>query len=189
MASIRIQSDCIRRKECPAAHAGIHIPVLQLLHDLGADIIWNHSLCCTPCRQLSQIPIRCILGDIVLVQNIDQLGKRGGNPHADLILDPLVPLLQRFGDDQGKVVPYLSGLHFIQIHEYRNERRLSVGGKERLDLILDGLNAALHFLAYTHLCHTVHFIFGVVPADGEELILNLTFILLTGDIYKGCEMG
>ena len=43
VAAIRIQAYGIRCQKCPAAHAGVHIPVLQLLHHLGTDIIRHHA--------------------------------------------------------------------------------------------------------------------------------------------------
>ena len=98
-------------------------------------------------------------------------------------------LLQRFCNDQRQIIPRLSRLHFIQIHKHRDERRLPVGGKERLDLILDGLDAALHFFAHPHLRHTIDFIFGIFPADGQELVLDLALIFLAGNIDEGSQMG
>ena len=43
----------------------------------------------------------------------------------------------------------LCGACLAQIHEHRDERRLTVGGHERDDLILDGLDAAADLVAQT----------------------------------------
>ena len=177
----------IRRQKCPTSHAGINV-ALQLFHHLGADVIRHHAPGGTLRRQLRQIPVMAILGDVVLIEDVDQLGKRRGDPHADLVLDAFMPLPQSFLDNQRQIVPGLALGHFVQIHEHRDERGLSVGGQQRLDLILDRLDASLHFPPNTHLSHTVDLVLRSVPANGEELVLNLPAILLTGHIHKRREV-
>ncbi len=98
MTSIWIQAYRVRSKESPAAHAGIYI-ALQLPHDLGADAIRYHPFRRALGCQLCQIPIRSILGNVILVQNIDQFWECGGDPHTNFVLNPLEPLFQRLDND------------------------------------------------------------------------------------------
>ena len=96
--------------------------------------------------------------------------------------------MERLGNDKRQVIPGLSSRNLVQIHEHGDERRLTVCGQERLDLVLDGLNAALYLPTHTHLCHTVDLCLREVLPDGSQLIPDLRFIFLPGHIHEGCQV-
>lgn len=100
----------------------------------------------------------------------------------------MIYLLACFGNDQGQVVPRLTGGNFIQIHEHRNKRSLTVGGEQRLNLILDGLDSPLHFPADPHLCHLVYLVLIQRLPDCCQLLPDFLAILLAADIHKGGEV-
>ena len=188
MAAVRVHALGIRSEKRPASHAGVHIPVLQLPHDLGADVVRHHTFRGTLGSHNRQVPVRRVLGHVVLVQDIDQFRECGRHPHPDLILDALVSLVERLRDDQRQIIPGLAGRNLVQIHEHGDKRRLTVGGEQRLNLILDRLDAPLHFLLYAHLRYAADLGFRVIPADGIELLPDLPLILLAGHIHEGSKM-
>ena len=100
VTAVRVQASGIWGQKSPTSHAAVDI-ALQLLHHLGADIVRDHAPGRAPCSQHRQIPVRGILGDVVLVQHIDELGECGRNPDANFILNPLVTLTEAFRNDQG----------------------------------------------------------------------------------------
>ena len=63
--------EAVRRQETAAAHAGVHIAALQLLHDLFGDVIRHHALGGALRRQLCKVIVPAVLVDIVLLQHID----------------------------------------------------------------------------------------------------------------------
>ena len=44
VAAIRIHPHSVWSEKSPATHAGVHIPILQLLHDFRADVVRDHPL-------------------------------------------------------------------------------------------------------------------------------------------------
>ena len=102
----------IRRQEAAAAHAGVAVALsvfvhLELQHFLLRDIIRDHPLGGTLGGQLGQVEVGGVLGDIVLLQHINQLGERRGDPDALLILDALIALAERLFNDDGQVLLFL----------------------------------------------------------------------------------
>ena len=128
VAAVLVSLRILHRQERPTSHTGIYLSLLQFFHDLSGNIIRNHPLGRTLGSQFCQIPIGGLCRHIILIQHIDQLGEGRRDPHAFLILYSLHPLDQYFLDDHGKVISDPSFFHFIQIHEYRHERRLSITG-------------------------------------------------------------
>ena len=122
-------------------HNGLPLGELVLPHLLFADIVGNHPLGSTLGGKPGQIPVGRPLPDIVLFQDVNQLGEGGSNPHALLVLHALVALAQGLLDDHGEILLLLLVLGLVQVHEHGDEGRLSVGGHQSDDLVLDGLNA------------------------------------------------
>ena len=144
----------VRGQEASATHAGIHIAVsfcltfgqLVLTHFLFADIIRNHATCSTFCGHLCKIVVRLSFFDVIILQHINQFRECGSDVDTGFVLNALVALAKHLLDTHSKVV--LQNLIlpcFIQIHEYSDERSLSVGGHKSNDLILNRLNAGTHF--------------------------------------------
>ena len=129
-------------QEGTASHAGIYFALFQFLHNLGRNIIRNHTLRCTSGGQLRQIPVLGIFCDIILVQHIDQLRERRCDPYALFILNALHALLQHFLDDQRKIISRLPLRNLIQIHENRHKWSLTVTGHQSDQLILNRLDTA-----------------------------------------------
>ena len=74
----------VRRQEGAAAHAGIDV-ALQLPHLLLGDVVRHHAAGGAFGGQLCEIPVGGILGDVVLLQYVDQLGEGRGDPNLSLI--------------------------------------------------------------------------------------------------------
>ena len=137
--------EAVRRQEGAAAHAGIDV-ALQLPHLLLGDVVRHHAAGGAFGGQLCEIPVGGILGDVVLLQYVDQLGEGGGDPNAILILHALIPLEQHLLDDHGQIFLFSLVFSLAQIHEHGDEGSLSIGGQQRHHLILNGLNTAADLL-------------------------------------------
>ena len=94
----------IRGQEGAATHARVHIAVLVLLHLLRRDVVRHETLRGALRSELGELPVRRILADIVLIQNVDQLREGRGNPDTLLVLDAAHSLQQHFADDAREVV-------------------------------------------------------------------------------------
>ena len=187
VADTRI-GEAVRRQEGAAAHAGIDV-ALQLPHLLLGDVVRHHAAGGAFGGQLCEIPVGGILGDVVLLQYVDQLGEGGGDPNAVLILHALIPLEQHLFDDHGQIFLFSLVFSLAQIHEHGDEGSLSIGGQQRYHLILNGLNAAADFLPQTGL-HQLRDLFRTgVRADGGHFRLHDLTDLLTADLHKGGQMG
>ena len=126
--------------------------------------------------------------DVIFFQHIDQLRESRCDVYTLLILDSLDPLFQDFFRNHGQIIPQLSFRHFIQIHENRDKRCLAIGGHQCNDLILDQLNALLHFFFQAQLRD---------PVDGLLICFNAAFCQIfpgflaeffTADIDKRHQM-
>ena len=80
----------------------------------------------------------------MLVQNIDQFRKSRRHIDTLFIFDPLEPLAQDFLDDLCIFLDVFIVL--IQIQKQRDKRRLPVRRHQRIDLILDCLDAGAEFV-------------------------------------------
>ena len=185
-------------QKAAAAHAGKYIAValgltlrqLVFLHLLFADIIRHHTLCGAFGGQLGQVEIGGAFADIIVFQHIDQLGERGGDPDALFILNTLVALAEHFFHDNGKVrFQALVFARFVQVHEYRDERCLAVGGHQGNDLVLDGLHTALDFLAQTGFNDLGELFFTGINAQFLHLRFGIAPDLFAADIHKRCQVG
>ena len=160
----------IDRQKRPASHTGIAVAVFQFLHDLLRNIIRHHPFRGTLCRQLCQVPVFCIFPDIVLLQHINQLRKSRRNINALFIFNPLDPLHQHLLYDQRQIVPQPAGRHLINIHKYRNKRRLSIGGHQGDNLILYDLYASFDLIFYPAFCNLIDLFFR----DRNSCFLHLS---------------
>ena len=179
----------IRGQEAAAAHAGIAVPLAVLVdlileHLLFGDVIGHHALCGASCGELRKIPILAPFAHVVLFEDVDELGEGGRHPHARFVLDALDALVERLFDDEGKVCALLFAARLAEIHEHRHEGRLPVGGEQRHDLILDGLDALLDLLAQPLFGDLVDGVL-ILRADGGKLFLDLPPDLLTADVHEG----
>ena len=185
-------------QKAAAAHAGKYIAValgltlrqLVFLHLFFADIVRHHALCGTFGGQLGQVEIGGAFADIIIFQHIDQLGECGGDPNALFILNTLVALAEHFFHDNGKVrFQALVFARFVQVHEYRDERCLAVGGHQGNDLVLDGLHTALDFLAQTGFNDLGELFFTGINAQFLHLRFGIAADLFAADIHKRCQMS
>ena len=145
----------VGREEAAAAHARVHVAMarrfalgeLELLHFLLGNVVRHHALGGAAGGKLCEVPELRALGDIIFLEHVNKLRERGGDPHALLVLHTLDALVERFFDDDGKVLLLLLGPCLAEVHEDRDKRRLSVRRHKRHDLILDGLHAAADLIA------------------------------------------
>ena len=180
--------EAVGRQEGAAAHTDVHI-ALQLQHFLLGDIVGNQALGRTLGGQSGQIPVGCAFPDIVLFQNVDQLGERRCDPDALFVLDAFIALTQGLLDDHGQILLLLLISGLVQIHEHGNEGCLSVGGHEGNHLILDGLNTAADFVAQPVLHHLADGFFRYLDAENFHFLFHGFADLIAADLHKGCQVG
>ena len=183
-------------EEAAATHAGIAIALalcltggkLVLLHLLLGDVIGHHALGRALGGKLREVEIRRALVNVVILEHVDELGERRSDPDALLVLDALIALTQRLLDDHGEVMLLLLVARLVEVHEDGDEGSLAVGGHERDDLILDGLDAALDLLAQTTLDDLLDLLLVGLDAEHLELRIGLAANLLARDVDEGREM-
>ena len=152
----KLITEPVRGQERAAAHARINIALIAE-HDFLADVVRNHALHRALGRYLRQPPILRTGHAVVILQEVQQLRERRGDPDAILILHALITLTADFLADSCKVISQqLVIAAFIEAHSHRNERSLTVGRHERDDLILDDLDALLDVLLYAVLGDAFH---------------------------------
>ena len=186
----------IGREEAAAAHAGVAIAValglalgeLELAHLLLGDVIGHHALGGALGRELGQVKVLGALVDVILLEDVDELGERGGDPHARLVLHALVALAQGLLDDHGKIALLGLAAGLIEVHEHRHEGCLAVGGHEGDDLILDGLNATANLVAQAGLHDLGDLLLGRLDPELLELGIDLAADLLTAHLDERGEM-
>ena len=186
----------VRREEAATTHARVAVTLsfcltggkLVLLHLLLGDVVGHHALGRALGGELREVEVGRVLGDVVFLEHVDELGERRGDPDAFLVLDALVALAQRLLDDHGEVMLLLLVTGLVEVHEDGDEGSLAVGGHERDDLILDGLDAALDFLAQTTLDDLLDLVLVGLDAQHLELGIGLAANLLAGDVDEGREV-
>ena len=188
MGAVRIGLAVFYSEEGTAAHTGIDIALFQLFHNLGGNVVRNHTFGSTPGSKLSQIPVGGLWSDIVLIQYIDQLGEGRGNPHTVLILYSLHPLTHDFLNDHGKVIAGLPLGNLSQIHEHGYKRRLSVTGHEGDQLVLDSLDSAGNLVLELFLRDSLNNAriqrFSQLLAEIDGILPDL----FAADLYKRSQM-
>ena len=176
--------EAVRRQEAAAAHTGIHI-ALELEHLLFADVIGHHAARRALGGELCEVIIRRVVVNVVLFEHVDELGEGGRDPHALLVFDALIALLEHFLDDDGKVALFLLASRLVEVHENGDERCLTVRGQKRHDLILDGLHAAANLLAQALFDDFGDLVLRGVDAEGLDLGEHLLSDLLARYVDKG----
>ena len=187
----------VRRQEAAAAHAGVHIALarslslgeLVLPHLLFADIVGNHPLGGALGGQLGQVPVRCPLPDVFLLQHIDQLGEGRGDPHALFVLHALVALAQGLLNDHGQVLLLLLVPGLVQVHEDRDKRSLSIGCHQGHHLVLDGLHTPADLVPEPLFHHLGDGFLAGSHTEGLHFLLHTPADLLPADLDEGGQMG
>ena len=187
----------VRGQEGPAAHAGVHVAVtgglalgeLVLPHFLLADVVRHHPLGSALGRQPSQIPVGSPLGNIVLLQHVNELGEGRGDPHAAFVLHALVALAEHFLNDEGQVLLLLVVPGLVQIHEHGDERSLAVGGHQGDHLILDGLYAPADLVPKPLLHHTGNLLLTGSNAKDLHFLVHGPADLLPAHLHEGSQVG
>ena len=178
-----------RRQGGTATHHRKAVALFQLLHLLFADVVRHQPLGGTFRRLPGQVVVFAVLIDVVLFKHIDQLRESRGDIDASIVLDALIPLLEDLFDDDGKVFFLLLAFRFVQVHENGYERSLPVGGHQRDDLILDGLDAAGNFVAHTFFHDCVE-LFHADRCSGEfKLLLHFGADTVAGDLNERSKVG
>ena len=161
-------SEAVGSEERTAAHAGVNV-ALELEHDLLGDVVGNHALCGALGGELGEVPVLAALGHIVLLENVNELGERGSDPNARLVLYALIALLEGLLDDEREISLLLLVLSLVEVHIYGDKRSLAVCGEQCHNLVLNGLNAAVDLLAESFLDDLVN----LFLADLNAHFLNL----------------
>ena len=179
--------EAVGRQEAAAAHAGVHV-ALELEHLLFADVVGHHAARRALGGKAREVVVRRIIVDVVLFKHIDELGEGGRDPHALLVFDALIALLEHLLDDDGKVALFLLVARLIEIHENGDERRLTVRGQQRDHLILDGLHTAADLFAQALFDDFGDLALRRVDTEGFDLGEHLFADLLARYVDKGGEV-
>ena len=175
-------------EERTAAHAGVYV-ALELEHYLLRNVVGNHALSGALCRQLREVPVFAVLGNIVLLKHVDELGERRGDPYALFVFDALIALLERLLDYHGEVGLFLLVLRLVKIHIYGYKRSLTVCCQQSDYLILDSLNALVDLVAKPLLNNGVELVVGHLNAHFLDLGAGLAADLLPRDLNERSEVG
>ena len=188
MLSAFTKSLCIRSEERTASHTRIYISVLVFLHLLGRNIVRNHTLGCTFCSKLCQIPVLAVFCNIIFIQCINNLRECRCDPDSLFVLYALHTLFQNLFNDQCKIRSGLSVRYLIQIHEHGYKRCLSVTGHQGNELILNCLHTTGDFFTQTALNGSLDLFFLQRISVFLPLCYNLLTNLLTGYVNKRSQM-
>ncbi len=157
------------RQEGTAAHGREYIPLVDLPHFLGGDVVRIHPFDGALDRQFGQIVVLAALQAVEFIQHIDQFGEGRGHVDTHFVLDAFQPLPEDFRNDLGIFLNvFIMG---IQVQEQGHERRLSVGGHQGIDLVLDGLDPAGQFILHPAVQDGFHFIFRQLAMSGFDQAL------------------
>ncbi len=134
-----------RGEEGAATHRAEDVSFINLTHFLRGNIIGIHAFGGAFRGELRQVIVGAARLHIVLVQDVNEL--RESRCHVDVLLvfDALPALLEDFFVDHCRFFRVFEIRR--EIHEERHERRLAVRRHERIDLVLDGLDAVFDLFA------------------------------------------
>ena len=113
----------------------------------------------------------------MLIQNINQLRESRGYINALVIFNALQTLTQNFFHNHSVFLQIR--IILLQIQKQGNKRRLTIGGHQGINLILNGLYAALQLVAQALICQTLQsFVINVASGGFLDALFKL-FIALT----------
>ena len=127
--------------------------------------------------------------NVIVLEHVDELGERRGDPHAGFVLNALIALTKRLLHNHGKVVLLLGRTGLIEIHKDRHERRLAIRGHKGHDLILNRLNAATDLVTQAVLNNLADLFGRCGNAKLLELAGDLAANLLTAHLDERGKMG
>lgn len=104
------------------------------------------------------------------------------------VLDSLHPLFQHNFDDICQIIAKLSFRYFVEIHEQRDEWRLTVGCLQCDKLILDGLASGFDFFLEFFRNQAVQLFFCILDSGFLKFFAESVIIFLSRDIDKRCDM-
>ena len=189
VCTIFTETGNIRCKEAAASHAGVNITVFVFFHFLCGNVIRYHALCSALGSKLCEIPVPGSFLYIVLIQHIDKLGECRGNIYTLFVFYTEYALLEHFFYDHCKVIPKLTLGNLVKIHEYSNERCLSVSGHKSDHLVLDHLYASLNLRFNTHLSNFVYLFVACVYAGLLKFLAYFLAEFLAADVNKRYKVG
>ena len=113
----------------------------------------------------------------MLIQNINQLREGRGYINALVIFNALQTLTQNFFHNHSVFLKIR--IILLQIQKQGNKRRLTISGHQGIDLILNGLYAALQLVAQALICQTLQsFVINVASGGFLDALFKL-FVALT----------
>ena len=167
---------------------GLALRELVLAHLLLADVVGNHALRRALRRELGQVPVGRLLGDVLLLEDVDELRERGRDVDALLVLDALDALVEDLLDDHREVRALAVAPRLAEVHVHRHERSLPVRRHERDDLVLDRLHALLDLLADALLDDLVEVLLRHLDARALALLLELLLLHVEPGLQFRCEV-
>lgn len=103
------------------------------------------------------------------------------------VLYPLHTLNENFFYNFRQIITKLSFGNFIQVHEHRYKRSLSVAGHECDKLVLNCLYTALYFIIQTFFDNFIYYIFIIAFTGKFTFFENLFLYLLRLISIKGAK--
>ena len=174
------------REEAAAAHWGEDVALIDLPHLLRRDIVGVHAAGGALRRQLGEVVVLAVGVDVVLVEDVDELGESGRHVDVRLILDPLEPLPEDLLGDQRRLTLVL--VPRPEVHEEGDKGRLPIRRHEGIDLVLDRLDAVLHLLLRPLPRHLLGLLeIGLYAVDLLLVIEGVLEILVEAPSHVGCE--
>ena len=165
------------RQEAAAAHRGENIAFVVFTHLLSADVIGIHTLSAAFYCQTCNVIVLAALQAVMLIQNINQLREGRGYINALVIFNALQTLTQNFFHNHGVFLQIR--IILLQIQKQGNKRRLTIGGHQGINLILNSLYAALQLVAQALVCQTLQSFLINVAFSGLHNTLFELFVALT----------
>ena len=123
----------------------------------------------------------------MLIQNINQLREGRGYINALVIFNALQTLTQNFFHNHSVFLQIR--IILLQVQKQGNKRRLTIGGHQGIDLILNGLYATLQLVAQALICQTLQsFVINVASGGFLDALFKL-FVALTQIFAKMTDIN
>ena len=123
----------------------------------------------------------------MLIQNINQLREGRGYINALVIFNALQTLTQNFFHNHSVFLQIR--IILLQVQKQGNKRRLTIGGHQGIDLILNGLYATLELVAQALVCQTLQsFVINVASGGFLDALFKL-FVALTQIFAKMTDIN
>ena len=167
-------------QEAAATHGREYVTFVVFAHFFSADIVRIHTFRTAFYSQAGNVIVFATFQAVNFVENINQFGERRSNIYAFVVFNTLQALTQNFFYDHCSF--FQIRVVLFQMEEQGNERRLTIGGHQSVDLVLNGLYTTLQFCTQTFLYQAFQGFF-VNFAMGRFQNITFEFIVATAQVF------